>query len=178
MISRSIVQDTVANFTYAEFRSKTDVIDTDEVGTQVRFKVKTISSGVLKRVGATADSTLGVNDFLSPGESFKWQANQYAYGKLNGFSVVAVDADNSETLTAIPVFFNVSAVNSSPTFLTTTHLTGATEDTPFLISHQMLTGSFPGSDVESGLLNYRITEFGRRCAAQKQHHPDDSRFAH
>ncbi|NBX18309.1 MAG: hypothetical protein EBR09_13180, partial [Proteobacteria bacterium] len=155
-----IIQDSVVPFTYAEFRAKTDVVDTDESGTQIKFKIKSTTSGVLKKVGAGSDSTLGVNDFILPNESYKWQANQYSYGLLNGFSVVAVDADNSETLTAIPVYFNVSAQNSPPVFLTTSSLSGATEDTPFLISHQMLVSSFPGSDVESGLLNYRITEFG------------------
>ncbi|NBO39366.1 hypothetical protein EBU99_12370, partial [bacterium] len=156
-----LVQDQELTFTYADFRTKSDVVDTDEGATQtLKFKIKSVTSGTLKRVGATSDSTLGANDLLAPGQTFKWKANQYAYGKLNGFSVVAVDNDGAESLTAVPVFFNVSAVNSSPTFLTTTNLTGATEDTPFVVTHQMLLGAYPGTDIESGLLSYRITSFG------------------
>jgi hypothetical protein len=74
---------------------------------------------------------------------------------------VALDFDSAESASAVPLFFNATFVNNEPVFSASLPgLSGALEDTPFVVTHQMLLNGLPGSDLETGLLDYQITELG------------------
>ena len=157
------------SFSYDALRLKTDVFDVEEVaGTKtIGFKIKSIAGGQIYRTDVTPKTLLTLDSVLAPNQTFEWNPPQILSGRLEAFTVVAVDDAGSgdysvglESAVAFPVYFNTEFKNSKPVFLSSGVLSGAVEDTPFVISHTLLAGSFAGSDVESGTLTYRITALG------------------
>jgi hypothetical protein len=149
-------------FNYNQLRSKTDVSDIEEpVGTnEIGFKIKSIVGGQIYRTSVSPKALLTIGSVLGPNETFEWNAPWVLSGRLQAFTVAAVDALGAESALTLPVFFNTQFVNSKPTFISENMLSGAVEDTPFIISHTMLAQALPGSDVESGVLDYQITGLG------------------
>ncbi|NBO38199.1 hypothetical protein EBU99_06420 [bacterium] len=160
-------EDTNFDFTYADLRGKTDLFDIEEVGdfgaNTVRFVVKNLVSGTLQRRTSTAPLTYAnvlANEQIGSADVLRWLPAANAYGRLQAFSLVALDGDNEESITTLPVYFNIAAVNDLPTFTATSFLSGAVEDQPFVITHSMLQASFPGADVENGTVSYQIVSLG------------------
>ncbi|NBX15725.1 MAG: hypothetical protein EBR09_00005, partial [Proteobacteria bacterium] len=161
LITNQAQSDAIA-FTYDQLRQKTDVADVEEpAGTkQIGFRIKSIAGGQIYRTSVNPKVLLTTGNVLGPNETFEWKAPQVLNGRLQAMTVAAVDGDNLEGAVVLPVYFNTQFINSRPTFLSETFLTGAFEDTPFIISHTMLAQALPGTDVESGVLEYQITELG------------------
>ncbi|MFZ9519255.1 MAG: hypothetical protein ACO3A4_02155, partial [Silvanigrellaceae bacterium] len=157
-------------FTYYNLRDKTDAYDYEESllapTKNLRFKVASINSGLLKRASNTSggapytyDQTLGAESVIDLADRLAWEPALNANGLLNAFSIVAYDTDNASSQQPIPVYINTSAVNNLPVFsASSTFVSGAREDIPFVISYQMIKDAYPGTDVESGeTLTYQIT---------------------
>ncbi|NBW82807.1 hypothetical protein EBR21_13740, partial [bacterium] len=157
-------EDTPYAFTYTALRAKTDASDLEETvagTTQLKFRIKSINSGVLRRTSGTA-AVLIKDDFISVGDTLEWTPAANANGRLNAFSVVVQDSDAADSVVTLPVMVNTLAVNDPPSYTTTNAglLTGAVEDTPFVITHKMLQDTYPATDIESPVLNYEITALG------------------
>jgi hypothetical protein len=151
-------QDQVFTFTYDELRNKTNASNVDETSlNRIKFKITALNSGELKIAG----TALALDEYLSAGETFTWKPALGAYGRLNGFSVVAFQdnagtSDDKASVNALNVHFNVAKANATPTLAAGTPITGAFEDIPFNISYNMLAQSYPGADAEGSVLTYVI----------------------
>ncbi|NBX15726.1 MAG: hypothetical protein EBR09_00010 [Proteobacteria bacterium] len=162
----SATEDTRFDFDYLSLRGRTDLTDIEESefgANSLRFVVKALPSGTLQR--RTSLSPLQFTDVpvgyqISSNDVLAWQPPLNTYGRLHAFSIVALDGDNTESITTLPVYVNVASDNDLPTFGTTTYLPNAVEDQPYVITHNMLQTYFPASDVESGTVSYRITSLG------------------
>ncbi|NBW82268.1 hypothetical protein EBR21_10995, partial [bacterium] len=159
-------EDALYNFNYSDLRAKTDLTDIEENefgANSLRFVVKAVPSGTLQRRTSTSPlqfTNISAGTQIGSADVLAWQPPLNAYGRIQAFSIVALDGDGEESITTLPVYVNVASSNDLPTFGTTTFLPGAVEDQPYVITHNMLQQYFPGSDVESGTVSYQITNLG------------------
>ncbi|NBW81920.1 hypothetical protein EBR21_09215, partial [bacterium] len=138
----------------------------------LRFKLKSINGTLRRNTGTalspnwvTLNTTNAALSVINPGDSLDWKGADTASGVLPGFSMVAIDSAGAESVGERTVYFKIDPVNADPTFVSLaggapTSLTGASEDSAFIINHQMLTNLYPGQDNETGVLSYQITALG------------------
>ncbi len=148
------VEDAPFTISYVALAAAGNQSDPD--GTTPSFRVDSVSSGTLKKNGVAV--VPGVTT-LGTGESLIWTPPLHANGTganaLNAFMVKAWDGALASA-TAVQVKVATSAVNHAPTLTTVSTLTGAYEDTAYLIPYAALLGASDLADVDGPSLNFRI----------------------
>ena len=175
------IQAVPYQFTYDALRIKTDAADAEEPlpSKTLKFRIKSISGTLRRNTGTTANpvwETLSAGttplSVINPADQLDWKGANTASGVLPGFSIVAFDSAGAESVGDRTVYFKIDPVNADPSFVTLaggapTSLAGASEDSPFIINHQMLATLFPGQDNETGVLSYEITSLGEGISWHK-----------
>ncbi|NBX18443.1 MAG: hypothetical protein EBR09_13885 [Proteobacteria bacterium] len=164
------VKNAATTFSYDDLRGnpaitdgtqRSDASDAEEAlpTKTLKFKVKALTSGTLERTSPVTNpgtpEAVPLNGFISAGDQLSWTPSANAIGRLNGFSVVAYDG-TTESAQAIPVYFNYVDSNQPPVFQTSTFLSGAREDIPYVITYSMLASAYPGLDDNTSVLGYKV----------------------
>ena len=136
-------EDSIYPITYAAVAAAANEADVD--GDALSFRVEETFSGMLTKNGVNV--TAGT--LLSSGDTFLWTPSGDANGPLTAMTVTAYDGivGSSAPVAAQAL---IMAANDAPTLTTVNTLTGATEDTPFTISHATLAAAADENDADGG----------------------------
>ena len=134
-----------------------------ESGT-IDFLIGTISSGTLMiRSGSGGPGDPAAGQRFSSNEELIWRPAANVSGDaVEAFTIQAIDSGDGVSA-AKPVTVKVSAVNDAPTLSTIALLTGlagiplGNEDSPIVVSHAALRGAADVADIDSPIINFRIT---------------------
>lgn len=144
------VEDAPFAISYEALRAASNASDSD--GDAISFRIEAVVSGTLTLNGApvVAGSTL-----LSSGGILSWTSAPNASGTLSAFVVRAFDGSSASSVN-IPVRINVAAANDAPLISLINPISGASEDTPFDVTHAMLAAAANESDPEGAPVSFRV----------------------
>jgi hypothetical protein len=134
------IETTEVEITFAELVAKGNETDVD--GTVESFHIKSVSSGNL-RIGLDAASAtiynIATNNTIDATHHAYWAPVPHASGALNAFMAVACDNSGGESLTALSVVVNVTAITDAPVMYKLGQLSIAfIEQTPVNVSSDIV----------------------------------------
>ncbi|MBX3475491.1 MAG: tandem-95 repeat protein [Planctomycetes bacterium] len=144
------VEDTPFVIFYSTLLAQADEADIDSA--PVNFRIESVTSGTLTMNGGAI--ALGTTIFAA-GDQLEWTPAANANGVLAAFMIRAWDGALASA-TDVQVNVSVGAANDAPTLTTVSTLTGATEDTQFVIPFATLAAAADEADVDSSPVNFRI----------------------
>ena len=144
------VEDTPFVIFYSTLLAQADEADIDSA--PVNFRIESVTSGTLTMNGGAI--ALGTTVFAA-GDQLEWTPAANANGVLAAFMIRAWDGALASA-TDVQVNVSVGAANDAPTLTTVSTLTGATEDTQFVIPFATLAAAADEADVDSSPVNFRI----------------------
>ncbi|NBX18905.1 MAG: hypothetical protein EBR09_16255, partial [Proteobacteria bacterium] len=148
-------EDTFKEISYGELAESANEADVET--SFPSFKIESISAGTTleKRIGLAWTPVIPGATIISSGERLQWKGNTNANGVLAAFTIVAFDGTGSSS-TPVQVNIDVAPVNDAPTLSSISNLTGAVEDTFFVITYNDLAGVANEADVETADPSFRI----------------------
>jgi hypothetical protein len=143
-------EDTPYTNTYAALWAAASVTDVEN--SALSFRVENVTNGALKKnqTNVLAGSTL-----LNTNESWVWTPATNVMGTVAAFTVKAWDGALTSTNT-IQVNVTVTNINDAPTLTSIAPLTGASEDTAFAISYDMVLAAADEVDADGNAVSFRV----------------------
>ncbi|MCX7084823.1 MAG: cadherin-like domain-containing protein [Methylococcales bacterium] len=167
----TVDEDTTVEITFDSLLSQSDAIDID--GSITAFNIKDVTSGTLL-IGATIETATAwvadsSNSTIDATHNAYWQADANANNStnanlpFNAFTVVTVDNQGLESITAVQATISVTPVNDAPTLTDPTaivSLEDGTEDTDYIINTSDLVAGYTDVDEDTLLVNSLLSDKG------------------